>query len=132
MKTDDALQKELAVVLDHLDALNQARQALPEAEHHWFDQALAGEGSIVDSAVQYTANLRGSGAIAQGPGAVAAGRGGVAIGGSVYGNVGDREEQLSPEDEEALRQGLEDIQRGDVRPWSEVKSARHPSHRADC
>ncbi len=109
----------------------QARQALSEAERHWFDQALAREGPIVDSAVQYTANLKGSGTIAQGPGAVAAGRGGVAIGGSVYGHMVDREERLSPEDEDALRQGLEDIQRGDVRPWSELKAARHQAHRAD-
>ncbi|WP_089936072.1 hypothetical protein [Candidatus Entotheonella palauensis] len=87
VQTDDALQKELAVVLDQLDALNQARQALPEAERSWFDQALAGERAIVDSAVHYVATLKGSGAIAQGTEAVAAGRGGVAIGGNVYGNV---------------------------------------------
>ena len=35
--------------------------------------------------------------------------------------VVDPEGVLSPEDEEALRQGMEDIERGDVRPWSEVK-----------
>ena len=45
-----------------------------------------------------TAQLTGSGAIAQGPGAVAAGQGGVAIGGSVHGNVslGSGEERKSP------------------------------------
>jgi hypothetical protein len=91
METDDALQKELAVVIDQLNALNQARQALPEAERSWFDHVLAGERSLVDNAVQYVANLKGSGAIAQGTGAVAAGRGGVAIGGNVYGNVVDSE-----------------------------------------
>ena len=36
----------------------------------------------------YTAEVHGSGAVAQGPGAVAAGEGGIAIGGSVGGNVG--------------------------------------------
>jgi AbrB family looped-hinge helix DNA binding protein len=35
--------------------------------------------------------------------------------------VVDPEDVLSSEDEEALRQGMEDIERGDVRPWSEVK-----------
>lgn len=90
LETDDALQKELAVMLDQLDALNQARHALPEAERDWFDQALAGERSIVDSAVQYVATLKGAGAIAQGTGAVAAGRGGLAIGGNVYGNIEHR------------------------------------------
>ena len=35
--------------------------------------------------------------------------------------VVDPEDALSPEDEEAVRQGIEDIERGDVRPWSEVK-----------
>lgn len=93
----------------------------PESERSWFDQALAGERAVVDSAVQYVATLKGSGAIAQGTGAVAAGRGGVAIGGNVYGNVVNSKETLSPEDEEAMRQGIEDVQRGDVRPWSQVK-----------
>jgi AbrB family looped-hinge helix DNA binding protein len=35
--------------------------------------------------------------------------------------VVDPEDLLSPEDEEAVRQGLDDIERGDVRPWSVVK-----------
>jgi AbrB family looped-hinge helix DNA binding protein len=35
--------------------------------------------------------------------------------------VVDPEDTLSPEDEEAVRQGIEDIERGDVRRWSEVK-----------
>jgi AbrB family looped-hinge helix DNA binding protein len=33
----------------------------------------------------------------------------------------DPEDTLSPEDEEAVRQGMKDIERGDVRPWSDVK-----------
>ena len=33
----------------------------------------------------------------------------------------DPEDTLSPEDEEMVRQGIEDIQRGDVRPWADVK-----------
>jgi AbrB family looped-hinge helix DNA binding protein len=35
--------------------------------------------------------------------------------------VVDPDDVLSPEDEAAVRQGLEDIERGDVRPWSAVK-----------
>jgi AbrB family looped-hinge helix DNA binding protein len=35
--------------------------------------------------------------------------------------VVDPEDTLSLEDEEAVREGIEDIERGDVKPWSEVK-----------
>lgn len=35
--------------------------------------------------------------------------------------VVDPEDILSPEDEAAMRQGIEDIERGAVRPWSDVK-----------
>jgi len=35
--------------------------------------------------------------------------------------VVDPDDVLSPEDEAAVRQGLEDIERGNVRPWSAVK-----------
>lgn len=33
----------------------------------------------------------------------------------------DPEDTLSPEDEAAVRQGIEDFERGDVKPWSHVK-----------
>ena len=35
--------------------------------------------------------------------------------------VVDLEDTLSPEDEEVVREGLEDIRRGDVKQWSAVK-----------
>ena len=33
----------------------------------------------------------------------------------------DPEDTLSPEDEEAVRQGMAEIERGDVIPWSQVE-----------
>jgi AbrB family looped-hinge helix DNA binding protein len=35
--------------------------------------------------------------------------------------VVDLEDMLSPEDEESVQQGLEDVERGEVKPWSKVK-----------
>jgi hypothetical protein len=84
---EPALQAELDAVLEKFDAVAQARDALPEAEHQWFTETLRTELVLLGNASLYTAQLTGSGAIAQGPGAVAAGQGGVAIGGSVHGNV---------------------------------------------
>jgi hypothetical protein len=85
--TEPALRAELDAVLEKLDAVTQARDALPEAERQWFTETLRTELTRLGNASPYTAQLTGSGAIAQGPGAVAAGQSGVAIGGSVHGNV---------------------------------------------
>lgn len=85
--TEPALRAELDVVLEKLDAVAQARDALPEADRQWFTDTLRTELARLGNAARYTAQLTGSGAIAQGPGAVAAGQGGIAIGGSVQGNV---------------------------------------------
>ena len=73
-------------MLEKLDAVAQARDALPEAERQWFTEILRTELTHLGNASRYTAQLTCSGSIAQGPGAVAAGQGGVA-GGSVHGNV---------------------------------------------
>ena len=85
--TEPVLRAELDAVLEKLDAVAQARDALPEAERQWFTETLRTELTRLGNASHYTAQLTGSGAIAQGPGAVAAGQGGIAIGGSVHGNV---------------------------------------------
>jgi hypothetical protein len=85
--TEPALRAELDAVLEKLDAVAQARDALPEAERQWFTETLRTELTRLGNASRYTAQLTGSGAIAQGAGAVAAGQGGIAIGGSVHGNV---------------------------------------------
>jgi hypothetical protein len=74
-------------VLEKLDAVAQAWDALPEAQRQWFTETLHTELTRLGNASHYTTQLTGSGAIAQGPGAVAAGQGGIAIGGSVHGNV---------------------------------------------
>jgi hypothetical protein len=85
--TEPALHAELDVVLEKLDAVAQARDALPAAERQWFTETLRAELARLGNTARYTAQHTGSGAIAQGPGAVAAGQGGIAIGGSVHGNV---------------------------------------------
>jgi hypothetical protein len=85
--TEPALRAELDAVLEKLDAVAQARDALPEAGRQWFTETLHTELIRLGNASRYSAQLTDSGAIAQGPGAVAAGQGGIAIGGSVYGNV---------------------------------------------
>ena len=85
--TEPVLRAELDAVLEQLDAVAQARDALPEAERQWFTETLHTELTRLGNASHYTAQLTGSGAIAQGLGAVAAGQGGIAISGSVHGNV---------------------------------------------
>jgi hypothetical protein len=85
--TEPELRDEVDAVLEKLDAVAQARDALPEAERQWFTDTLRAELARLGNTARYTAQLTGSGAIAQGEGAVAAGQGGIAIGGSVHGNV---------------------------------------------
>ena len=87
LPAEPALGTELEAVLRHLDALTQARQALPPEERAWFDTTLQQELAQQGRAASFTAQLHGSGAIAQGPGAVAAGERGVAIGGDARGNT---------------------------------------------
>ena len=87
LPAEPALGTELEAVLRHLDAFSQARQALPPAQHAWFDATLQRERAQQGRAASLTAQLHGSGAIAQGPGAVAAGERGGAIGGDAQGNT---------------------------------------------
>src|SRR4029453_6816428 len=87
---EPALRAELDAVLEQLDAVAQARDALPEAERQWFTETLRTERTRLGNASRYTAQLTGSGAIAQGAGAVAAGQGGIAIGGNGHDNVSRR------------------------------------------
>ena len=77
------LRAEVDAVLTALEALQQARHALPEAERPWFVESLQTELARLGNATHWAVHLTGSGAIAQGAGAVAAGAGGVAIGGDV-------------------------------------------------
>ncbi len=59
----------------------------PEAKRQWFTDTHRAELTRLGNAAHYTAQLAGSGTIAQGLGAVAAGHGGIAIGGRVHGKV---------------------------------------------
>jgi len=67
------LRTELDVVLERLEALPLARQALSEDEHQWFADTLREELDRMGNLGKFKAMLSGSGAISQGPGAAAAG-----------------------------------------------------------
>jgi prophage maintenance system killer protein len=84
---EPALRAELDAVLETLQVFSQARQALPEAEHSWFDAALRSELRQLGSPFCYEAHVSGSGAVAQGPGAVAGGAGSVIVTGRVQQGV---------------------------------------------
>src|SRR5262249_52763659 len=87
LATEPGLRAEIDAVLEKLDAVAAAKQALPEAEHQWFTETLQRELASHGTVERFTAQLTGSGAIAQGTDAIAAGQGSVVIGGSVHGNV---------------------------------------------
>jgi hypothetical protein len=74
-------------ILEKLDAVNQARAGMNQADQEWFLEALRSETERIGNFSRYRAIVKGDGAIAQGNNAVAAGKGGSAIGGSVNGNV---------------------------------------------
>jgi formylglycine-generating enzyme required for sulfatase activity len=81
------IKAELDALLEKLEALQQARQALPEENKRWFEETIQRELAELNSTVTYTATLVGDGAIAQGEGAKAVGKGGVLIGGHATGNT---------------------------------------------
>lgn len=75
-KAQPDLQPAIATLIEKLDALVLAQQALPAADHAWFRRELA----PYTSAPRYSATLHGDGAIAQGNGAIAVGKGGIVAG----------------------------------------------------
>lgn len=81
-KTQPELVAAIAALLEKLDALTLAQQALPPADQAWFRREL---GQL--SAPRYTATLHGDGAIAQGNGAIAVGKGGIVAGRDMRGNL---------------------------------------------
>jgi hypothetical protein len=87
MLTDKDLRAELDKLLEKLDALPLAREALNDADRTWFEETLEKELSQMGNIQKFKAVLKGSGAIAQGAGAKAVGEGGVLIEGGVQGGV---------------------------------------------
>ena len=81
------LRQSLDAILDSLETLSQAQNALSGADRQRFTETLQKELAALGNLKRYEAVLFGSGAIAQGPGAVAAGKGGVAVGGNVEGGI---------------------------------------------
>lgn len=75
---DPALRAELDAVLEKLDALSLAAQALSDEDRQWFTGTLHAELGRLGNLARFEATLGGSGAIAQGPGAKAASERGVA------------------------------------------------------
>lgn len=74
------LKAEIEVILQKLDALNEAEKALSQADKAWFADLIQRELKQLNSGIKYEATLTGDGAIAQGDGAMAAGAGSIMIG----------------------------------------------------
>lgn len=87
MKTDTGLRAELDKLLEKLDALPLAREALSDIDRTWFEETLQKELSQMGNIQKFKAVLKGSGAIAQGAGAKAVGEGGVLIESGARANV---------------------------------------------
>jgi hypothetical protein len=60
---DPALRAELDLVLQKLDALAAAEQALPQADRAWFAETLKAELAQLNSGIHYQAIVNGSGVI---------------------------------------------------------------------
>jgi len=82
-KSSPELQAEIEVVLQKLDALNEAEKALSQADKAWFAELIQRELKQLNSGIKYEAKVIGDGAIAQGPNSTAVGAGGMYIGGNV-------------------------------------------------
>lgn len=80
VKSSPELKAEIEVVLQRLDALNEAEKALSQTDKAWFAELIQNELKTLNSGIKYEATLTGNGAIAQGDGAMAAGAGSIIIG----------------------------------------------------
>ena len=83
---DASLRTELDAVLEKLEALPLAGQALGEADCAWFAQAMQEELARLGSRVTYQATVTGAGAVAQ--------QGGTALGQQAIGAGGDVRESI--------------------------------------
>lgn len=83
VKSFPELKAEIEVILQKLDALNEAEKVLSQADKAWFAERIQRELKSLNSGIKYEATLTGDGAIAQGDGAMAAGSGSIIIGGDV-------------------------------------------------
>ena len=77
------LKVEIDTMLQKLDALQEAGQALSDSDKAWFAETIQRELKRLNSGIKYEAKLIGAGAIAQGAGAKAVGARGIMIGGNV-------------------------------------------------
>jgi hypothetical protein len=80
------LREELDVILQAVETLARAKEALPEADRQWFVETLQAELKQLERTGTFNIHVSGSGAVAT-DGGVAAGAGGVAVKGDVYGGV---------------------------------------------
>ena len=83
VKAAPELKAEIDVMLQKLDALQEAEKALSESDKAWFAETMQRELKNLNSGIKYEAKLIGDGAIAQGTGAKAVGAGGMMINGDV-------------------------------------------------
>jgi hypothetical protein len=78
--TNAGLRQAMDAILEHLEAIQRARQGLSKNTRQWFVQTLRHELQGMGNLARFEAHLTGAGAIAQGTGAVA-------VGGNVYGDI---------------------------------------------
>ena len=83
--TDPSFRAQLDAVLEKLEVLGQAQQALPEADRQWFVETLRAELAQQGNVDRFKAQLMGTGAIAQAQ-AQAVGAGGTLIGRDLRGD----------------------------------------------
>ena len=82
-----ALRAELDAVLDKLDVLPQAQDAVDENNRAWFAETLRAELAALGNLARYDAVLKGGGALVQGDNAVGVGERGVNVVGDVEGSI---------------------------------------------
>lgn len=99
-ESDPKLRAELDALLEKLDSLSLAREALPKADQQWFADTLHAELTKLGNLQKFEAVITGSVIVTDSPGAVIAGPGGTAIG-TMHGNVYTGPEAKDPQ--EALR-----------------------------
>ena len=84
---DPDLRAALDGVLEKVDAVAKAQEALSEDDRRWFSETLREEMAQLGNLARFEATLSGPGAIAQGEGTRAVGQGGALIEGDVHGDV---------------------------------------------
>lgn len=84
---DPAFRAELDLILQKLDAIPAAEQALPPADRAWFVETLQRELAQLKSGISYQATVHGGGVVVQGSNSFAVGENGIGVNGNVQGDI---------------------------------------------